>query len=65
VTLGVSSPGYKKPDAGWGKGKQMITISGGGTTAGVHFVIDDALQTTPLRYTHPVLTAGNNPKIQT
>jgi hypothetical protein len=43
--------GLQKPGAGWGKGKQLITISGGRTTAGVHFVIDDTLQTTPLRYT--------------
>jgi hypothetical protein len=57
--------GLQKPDAGWGKGKQMITISCGGTTAGVHFAIDDTLQTTPLRYTPPVLTAGTTPKIHT
>jgi hypothetical protein len=57
--------GLQKPDAGWGKGRQLITISGGVTSAGVHFVIGDTLQTTPLRYTLPALTAGNTHKIQT
>jgi hypothetical protein len=41
---------FQKPDTGWGKGKQRITVTGNGTTANVEFVIGDALQTTPLPY---------------
>jgi hypothetical protein len=41
---------FQKPDTGWGKGKQRITVTGDGATASVDFVIGDALQTTPLPY---------------
>jgi hypothetical protein len=41
---------FQKPDSGWGKGKQRITVTGDGATASVDFVIGDALQTTPLPY---------------
>jgi hypothetical protein len=57
--------GLQKPDAGWGKGRQMITISGGGTSAGEQFVIGDRLQTAPLHHTLPALTAGMTPGMQT
>jgi hypothetical protein len=56
---------FQKPDTGWGKGRQMITISGGGTSAGVHFIIGDTLQTAPLPYTLPALTTGKTPEMQT
>jgi hypothetical protein len=41
---------FQKPDSGWGKGRQRITISGDGATKTVDFAIGDALQTTPLPY---------------
>jgi hypothetical protein len=42
---------FQKPDSGWGKGNQEITVSGNGTSAKVDFTIGDTLQTTPLPYT--------------
>jgi hypothetical protein len=41
---------FQKPDSGWGKGNQKISISGDGASAIVNFVIGDTLQTTPLPY---------------
>jgi hypothetical protein len=41
---------FQKPDSGWGKGNQEITVSGNGTSAKVDFTIGDSLQTTPLPY---------------
>ncbi len=41
---------FQKPDSGWGKGKQKLTITGDGATASVNFAIGDSLQTTPLPY---------------
>jgi len=42
---------FQKPDSGWGKGLQKITVSGGGTSAEpVIFTIGDTLQTTALPY---------------
>jgi len=41
---------FQKPDSGWGKGNQKITITGGGATSSVKFAIGDTLQTTPLPY---------------
>ncbi len=41
---------FQKPDSGWGKGKQKITVSSGSTAADVTFTIGDALQTTALPY---------------
>jgi hypothetical protein len=41
---------FQRPDSGWGRGKQRITVTGGGTTENVDFTIGDALQTTPLPY---------------
>jgi len=40
----------QKPDSGWGRGKQRITITGDGANASVNFTIGDTLQTTPLPY---------------
>jgi len=42
---------FQKPDSGWGKGKQKLTISGNGATASVDFTIGDTLKTIPLPYT--------------
>ena len=41
---------FQKPDSGWGKGKQRITVTGDGASADVAFNIGDTLQTTPLPY---------------
>jgi hypothetical protein len=41
---------FQKPDTGWGKGKQRITVTGNGATATVDFAIGDTLATTPLPY---------------
>ncbi|NMB79081.1 MAG: hypothetical protein GYA23_08300 [Methanomicrobiales archaeon] len=41
---------FQKPDSGWGKGRQKLTINGDGATSSVDFAIGDALQTTPLPY---------------
>ena len=41
---------FQKPDTGWGKGKQRITVTGDGATASVDFAIGDVLQTKPLPY---------------
>ncbi len=41
---------FQKPDTGWGKGRQRITISGKGASANVEFTIGDTLVTTPLPY---------------
>jgi hypothetical protein len=41
---------FQKPDSGWGKGKQKITVSSGRTSAEVTFTIGDALQTIALPY---------------
>jgi hypothetical protein len=41
---------FLKPDSGWGKGKQKLTVTGDGASASVDFAIGDALQTTPLPY---------------
>jgi hypothetical protein len=41
---------FQKPDTGWGKGKQRITVTGDGATASVEFAIGDTLQTTALPY---------------
>jgi hypothetical protein len=40
----------QKPDSGWGKGKQRITVTGDGASGTVDFTIDETLQTTPLPY---------------
>lgn len=55
---------FQKPDTGWGRGRQLITISGGGTSADVRFEIGDTLQTAPLPYTLPELTAVIMPGMQ-
>jgi hypothetical protein len=40
----------QKPDSGWGKGKQRITITGDGATGTVDFAIGEKLHTTALPY---------------
>lgn len=42
---------FQKPDTGWGKGRQRITVSGSGATASVEFAIGDTLGTGSLPYT--------------
>lgn len=53
---------FQKPDSGWGKGNQKLTITGDGATASVNFVIGDSLQTTALPYnpsgSSPMATTG-------
>jgi hypothetical protein len=41
---------FQKPDSGWGKGKQRITVTGDSATGTVDFEIGDTLQTTALPY---------------
>lgn len=41
---------FQKPDSGWGKGNQKITVSGSGASSSVNFAIGDSLQTTALPY---------------
>jgi len=41
---------FQKPDSGWGKGKQEITVTGDQASGKVDFTIGDTLQTTPLPY---------------
>ena len=48
---------FQRPDSGWGKGKQRITITGDDAAGQVDFSIGDALQTTPLPY-NPTGTEG-------
>jgi hypothetical protein len=48
---------FQKPDSGWGKGKQRITVSGDGATATVDFAIGDTLGTVPLPY-NPAAGSG-------
>jgi hypothetical protein len=49
---------FQKPDSGWGKGNQKITVSGGGTSSDVSFTMGDALQTTALPYTAGSASTG-------
>ena len=48
---------FQKPDSGWGKGNQRITVTGDGATASVDFTIGDVLQTKPLPY-NPAVGSG-------
>jgi len=41
---------FQKPDSGWGKGNQEITVSGDGVSGKVDFSIGDSIQTIPLPY---------------
>lgn len=51
---------FQKPDSGWGKGKQRITITGDGKTTNVEFALGDSLQTTPLPYNSSAGAAGQS-----
>jgi hypothetical protein len=55
---------FQKPDSGWGKGNQKITVSGSGATSSVNFAIGDSLQTTALPY-NPSASTGNPGRIVT
>jgi len=52
---------FQKPDSGWGRGNQMITVSGNGVSSSVNFNIDDALRTSVLPYK---LSGSINPAAQ-
>ena len=52
---------FQKPDSGWGKGRQRITVSGSGATATVDFTIGDSMQTVPLPYTGTGATTTSQP----
>ena len=56
---------FQKPDSGWGKGKQRITVTGDGATGNVEFAIGDTLQISALPYNSggvaAVLTTIANP----
>jgi len=41
---------FQKPDTGWGKGRQRMSVKGEGATADVEFTIADKLTTVPLPY---------------
>ena len=56
---------FQKPDSGWGKGNQEITVSGNGTSAKVDFAIGDTFQTTPLPYTAGQGSTGTTTTVTT
>lgn len=41
---------FQKPDSGWGKGKQRISVSGDGISSDAEFIIGNNLVTVPLPY---------------
>ena len=56
---------FQKPDSGWGKGRQQITISGSGASTSVDFTIGDSLQTVSLPYTGTGTTTTSQPRTVT
>jgi hypothetical protein len=50
---------FQKPDSGWGKGNQKISISGDGASSSVNFAIGDSLVTTPLPYNPSGSSSGS------
>lgn len=50
---------FQKPDSGWGKGNQKLTITGDGASASVNFAIGDSLKTTPLPYNPSGSSSGS------